>query len=140
MGIICRSHEVRLLETILASKKAEFLAIFGRRRVGKTYLICSFFEKKNCVFFSVMGTKDGTYKDQIAHFTQRIGETFLGGISPQPKNNWDETFKMLRDAINQVPKNKKIVMFHPFLCLGKDQWHNQHSFQLLMTTSLPIVR
>jgi uncharacterized protein len=111
MGIICRSKEVTLLEKILASKKPEFLALYGRRRVGKTYLIRSFFERKRCVFFSVMGTKNGSYQDQIRHFIQRVGEVFLGGISPQPKKNWDEAFQMLRDAIAQVPKNKKIVIF-----------------------------
>jgi AAA+ ATPase superfamily predicted ATPase len=39
MKIIGREKEKRLLETILHSKKPEFLVVYGRRRVGKTYLI-----------------------------------------------------------------------------------------------------
>jgi len=47
----------------------------------------------------------------IAHFTQRIGEAFLGGIIPRTANNWDGAFRLLTDAINKIPKNKKIVLF-----------------------------
>ena len=111
MSIICRDAEIGLLNRLLASNKPEFLAIYGRRRIGKTHLIRSFFEEKNCVFFNVMGTKNGSYHNQITHFTQRLGEVFLGGIIPQTKPNWDETFQTLKNATLQVPKEKKIVMF-----------------------------
>ncbi|GAB4223510.1 MAG: ATP-binding protein [Gammaproteobacteria bacterium] len=128
MNILCRSREVKLLEKILASKKPEFLAVYGRRRVGKTHLICSFFEGKNCIFFNVMGTKDGPYKDQIAHFTYRIGEVFLGGITPKQGNNWDEAFQMLRGVMAQTPKNKKIVIF-----LDELPWMATRKSNLLQT-------
>lgn len=111
MAIFGRKKELRILENIYSSKKAEFLAIYGRRRVGKTYLIRHFFEGKRGIFFSVMGSKDGSYKDQIEHFTQRIGEAFLSGITPKSNNNWEDAFKLLTDAMNRVPKNKKIVIF-----------------------------
>jgi len=49
MIIVSRQPEIKLLAKIASSKKPEFLAIFGRRRVGKTYLIRSYFEmKKKC--------------------------------------------------------------------------------------------
>lgn len=112
MNLICREKEVKILERLYKSKKPEFCALVGRRRVGKTFLIRTVFSKKDCFFFSVMGSKNGSYKEQIKHFTQRIGETFLGGITPNAGNNWDETFKLLTDAINNVvSKNKKIVLF-----------------------------
>src|SRR5579872_4541078 len=111
MSIACRKKEIKLLERVYLSKKSEFLAIYGRRRVGKTYLIRSFFDKKSCVFFSVMGSKDGPYVEQISHFTQRIGEVFLSGIVPKAGNNWDETFKLLKNVIDKTQENKKIVIF-----------------------------
>ena len=44
--IIGRKTEQNILTDIFNSKKAEFVAVYGRRRVGKTYLIEQFFLKK----------------------------------------------------------------------------------------------
>ena len=41
--IIGRKNEQAILEDVLKSKKAEFIALYGRRRIGKTYLIDNFF-------------------------------------------------------------------------------------------------
>lgn len=37
MHIVARDHEVSILEKILVSDKPEFVAVYGRRRVGKTF-------------------------------------------------------------------------------------------------------
>lgn len=47
--IVGREKEIQKLDEILASKEAEFLALYGRRRVGKTYLVRQFFKSKPCV-------------------------------------------------------------------------------------------
>lgn len=75
-----------------------------------------------------MGSKDGSYQDQITHFTQRIGEAFLGGILPKSGSNWDETFKLLTEVINKAPKNKKIVLF-----LDELPWMATKKSKLLQT-------
>jgi len=111
MKVACREEESQILERIYTSNKSELLAIYGRRRIGKTYLIREFFEKKAGIFFNVTGSKDGSYKKQIEHFTQRIGEIFLGGIQLKVGSNWDETFKLLTEAINKISKKKKVVLF-----------------------------
>jgi uncharacterized protein len=111
MGLICRENEVKTLTGILNSKKPEFCAIYGRRRVGKTYLIRSFFELKNCVFFTATGTKNCSYKTQLLHFSERISEVFYDGIRIIPAKNWEEAFLMLREAINRIDKKRKIVIF-----------------------------
>ncbi len=128
MNILCRKEESKILEKLYASQHSEFLAIYGRRRVGKTYLIRSFFEGKPCIFFSVMGSKNGASKNQIAHFSHRIGEVFLGGIVPKTGSDWDEAFRVLTDAINNVPKNKKIVLF-----LDELPWLATQKSRLLQT-------
>ena len=46
MSIIGREREYKVLEACVASKKPEFLIVFGRRRVGKTYLIREFFHER----------------------------------------------------------------------------------------------
>jgi AAA+ ATPase superfamily predicted ATPase len=49
--IIGRVNELKMLEKAYKSKKVEFITIYGRRRVGKTYLIRTFFGSKKCTFF-----------------------------------------------------------------------------------------
>jgi len=45
-NFISRRQEIRLLQAIKDSGEAEFVAVYGRRRVGKTYLIQQFFDNK----------------------------------------------------------------------------------------------
>jgi uncharacterized protein len=84
----------------------------GRRRVGKTFLIKVFMKKKEVVFFHVTGMKDGSFKKQIRHVTDEIGNTFYKGARLESKKDWAETFALLTDAIRQIEvKNKQIVLF-----------------------------
>lgn len=110
-NIIGREEELKLLENLFKSKKPEFLAIYGRRRVGKTYLIRQFFSQKDAVFFNVTGTKMGAKKKQLTHFIGQISTVFYGGIPLSVPQQWDDAFDLLTKAMAQVPKNKKIVLF-----------------------------
>ena len=56
--IIGRLYEQQMLEKIYKSSRAEFMALYGRRRVGKTYLIRRFFVNKECIYFQATGIKD----------------------------------------------------------------------------------
>jgi AAA+ ATPase superfamily predicted ATPase len=46
-AIINREEEAMLLQEMLDSSRAEFLTIYGRRRIGKTFLIREFFGQKS---------------------------------------------------------------------------------------------
>jgi uncharacterized protein len=111
--LVCREEELSVLDQLYHSDKAELLALYGRRRVGKTFLIRSFFsEKKKAVFFNSTGIKDGAMAEQIINFTEEMGDTFLyKGARLEVGKNWRETFRILTDSINSVPKDKKIVLF-----------------------------
>lgn len=110
--VIGRSREIEILHQVLKSDKAEFVAIYGRRRIGKTFLISRFFKPaKNSIFLSVIGTKEAPLKEQINHFMTRIGEVFFNGVTPQIGKSWDEVFSSLQNAIGTVNKNKKIIIF-----------------------------
>lgn len=111
--LIGRKDESLILENCYSSKTPEFIAIYGRRRVGKTFLIRQFFSaKKSCVFFNATGMQNGKLSEQIANFTDAIGDTFLyQGARLKAGKNWQETFKILTDNINAVAKTKKIVLF-----------------------------
>jgi len=108
-----REAELNILGEFLSTDSPEFLAIVGRRRVGKTFLIRKFFEKKNVIFFDVTGAKDMALKGQIKHFTHQIGKIFYNYKRAQlvAGKNWDETFELLTEAIEGMKGTKKIVLF-----------------------------
>lgn len=112
MKLIGRDNQIKVLENILNSARPEFLAIYGRRRVGKTFLIREFFKNKNeIIFFNVSGTKGGILREQIRHFTQQMGLAFYNGAELKANKNWDQTFEQLTKAINTCSPNKKIILF-----------------------------
>ena len=61
--IIGRVQEIRVLERLCSSEVAEY----GRRRIGKTFLISHFFKNKG-VYFEVIGGKDSSKKREAYEF------------------------------------------------------------------------
>jgi hypothetical protein len=109
--IVGREEEKKHLEDVYRSKSAEFVAIYGRRRVGKTYLIRNFFRSKKCVFFQSVGLYQAPLDEQISRFETELGNTFYGGASLQMPRNWLGAFEALNKAIENTPKSKKVVIF-----------------------------
>ncbi len=66
MKILGRKKEVTLLNDCLESRRPEFLAVYGRRRVGKTYLIREFFGQK--FSFYATGVANKKTRDQRRAF------------------------------------------------------------------------
>ena len=136
MSLAIRKAEQQTLDELLNSDNPEFLAIYGRRRVGKTYLIREFFKNKKVIFFNTTGSKEGTLSEQINHFTKEIGSKFYNGAILKLSKNWDETFELLTKAISTTAKNKKIILFldeFPWMATRKsrllqnlDYYWNQH--------------
>ena len=110
--IIGREYEVGILERAYNSENPEFIALYGRRRVGKTYLIKnSFKNKKNAVFFSVTGIKEGNKQRQIKNFLNRVALCFnRPGLRLEKLDNWFDVFDFLVEEI-KLSKKKKIVLF-----------------------------
>lgn len=110
--IIGRQAEQKTLQSIYDSQRPEFLAIYGRRRVGKTFLVKQFYGNKKSRFFSVTGIQKGALLQQIQRFTIEIGRVFNNGLPLKPQKNWFDTFDLLVDAINKnVQRNEKIILF-----------------------------
>lgn len=64
--IIGRKKEMQHLKSIVESPKSEFLAVYGRRRVGKTFLLREFFEYK--FDFQISGLANADTKQQLFNF------------------------------------------------------------------------
>src|SRR3990167_5234014 len=107
--IIGRVKELKLLNKIYSSHEAEFLVVYGRRRVGKTYLIREFFVCKKCKLLHATGLQHGSQKKQLKKFAEAISETFLDNITLEIPKNWDEAFNILHKQLSKC--QEKVVVF-----------------------------
>ena len=122
VDIVGRTREKKELEEAYSSNEAELIAVYGRRRVEKTYLIKNFFQQKKCIYFQTTGIFKASLNKQLLRFTKELGNTFYEGASLQPASNWMEAFEQLTQSVAKIPKNKKIVVFLdelPWLCTRK---------------------
>lgn len=109
--VIGREKEKALLKEIVESKRAEFVAVYGRRRVGKTYLVKHFFDSMGSLFFHVTGLQGGSLKEQLNEFSRQLGSTFFEGTLGRGNQNWMEAFEELHRGIQMAPKDQKILLF-----------------------------
>lgn len=109
--ILGRSKEIKILDQIWDSKEAEFVAIYGRRRVGKTHLIREYFSDKKCVYFEATGQKDGGMGVQLENFIKIFSKTFYDNIPLLTPPSWKDAFELLTKEIDKLPKSRKIVIF-----------------------------
>ena len=113
--IIGRTEEKKIFSTLLSSKSAELCVIYGRRRIGKTYLVRNYFKQavdKN--FFMVTGKYKAPRKEQITHFQTELEQIFYGGTRLPQLASWPKAFQQLLSAIEICVKNKphqQIVLF-----------------------------
>lgn len=70
--IVGRRLEKETLKRLLESDRAEFLAVYGRRRIGKTFLIRRFYEDAGVNRFTVTGQSNGKMRDQLKIFQKAI--------------------------------------------------------------------
>lgn len=114
MPIVGRKYEVDKLQKAYLSAEAEFVAIYGRRRVGKTYLVEALFQDKDCIYFQTTGVHKGEAATQLAKFKSELTRTFYQnreGINLEKLNNWHDAFQALTDAIELFAADKRVVLF-----------------------------
>ncbi|MCU0340989.1 MAG: AAA family ATPase, partial [Spirosomaceae bacterium] len=106
MKIIGRVFEQQKLAEIIASDKAEFVAIYGRRRVGKTFLIKEYFDQ-NFAFYAT-GLANSNTQTQLTNFTFFLNQYFQKEFStPQ---SWLEAFAVLRTELSKKTGTKIVFL------------------------------
>jgi AAA+ ATPase superfamily predicted ATPase len=111
--IIGREKQILQLNSLLISDKSELVAIYGRRRVGKTFLIREVY--KNQTIFEVSGIADGSYKEQLNNFFNEIGVRSPIFKKRNIPTNWLEAFRLLTEFIDgKTDKNKKVIFIDEF--------------------------
>ncbi len=109
MSITGRIAEQKILAAKLATSEPELIAIYGRRRVGKTYLVRTFC--KDAIGFEFTGTHKATMKTQLENFSQALQQTTKSPVALAIPANWLQAFMMLDTYINTLPSDKPAVIF-----------------------------
>ncbi len=105
MQIIGREQEQKELRRLYESGQPEFVAVYGRRRVGKTFLIKEFFHNK-FTFYST-GIARGSRQNQLQHFYESLIEQGLKTESIP--STWRDAFRLLRQLIDQSTEKRKVI-------------------------------
>ena len=113
--MIGRERERKLLMDAFASKESEFVAVYGRRRVGKTYLVRETFG--NDFAFQHTGVKNGFGAVQLSRFRKALVDQGLPGC-PELRN-WFDAFDRLKDAIKARGAGRKVVFIDEIPWMGR---------------------
>ena len=93
-----RQNELNELQEGYDSGTFQCVVLYGRRRIGKTYLISRFIEDKPAIFFTAQEVND---KLNLSHFTEKVLEFFKMGDSGIEFRDWDSAFKFLADKAKE---------------------------------------
>lgn len=99
-----KSEKERLLRA-KESEYSEFVAVYGRRRVGKTFLIRETFDYMFA--FQHAGVANGTLHEQLDQFRSALKD--CGYRDCPPLKSWFEAFDALKVVIQQSTEEKKVV-------------------------------
>jgi uncharacterized protein len=107
--LIGRTRQIQDLEEARVSAKPELVAVIGRRRVGKTYLIKQVYAQQ--IDFELIGTQHSNLSDQIQNFVLRITKYFPDFEIRQKPSSWLEAFDLLGRALETLTKTEKKIIF-----------------------------
>lgn len=107
--MIGREYELSRLQESLKSNQSELIAVYGRRRIGKTYLIRNVYEKH--IKLEVTGLYQGNKEKQIDIFFGALQAASKRFEKTDPPRNWKQAFELLKEYINGLRGSQKKVIF-----------------------------
>ena len=107
MPLIGREKEIKILENALHSSRSELIVVYGRRRVGKTFLIRETCKKH--IQFEFVGMYKASTREQLKLFKQTLFNFSQQKV--KTPSNWLEAFQQLKDYCDTLICNKKKVLF-----------------------------
>lgn len=134
---IGRSKEIKVLTQTLEESRPAFVAIYGRRRVGKTMLIKKVYGEN--ISFHLTGIANVTTEQQLANFQAAFERQAPLGLHGETPKNWFSAFQQLIDFLEKAPKGKRVVFLDELPWLDTDKsdfmsslehfWNSWASFQ-----------
>lgn len=113
-NIVGREKEILELESLMQTDKSEFVAVYGRRRVGKSYLIDEIYGSN--MAFRTVGifvkneklTEENYRQEQLLHFYESLLDYGLPVTEPRP-TSWLEAFRLLKHLLLKKRSKRKVV-------------------------------
>lgn len=109
--MIGRTEEKNYLQSLINEEEPQFVAVYGRRRIGKTYLIRESFE--HSFTFEHTGVSNASLNVnslkavQLEKFQESLAE--FGYKTPEKIRTWNEAFNGLKEIIKASKDKKKII-------------------------------
>ena len=115
--MVGRSKEIKELEKCYNSAQSEFVAIYGRRRIGKTYLVRETFGDR--FTFAHTGVARGTQRRQLTAFRRSLKKAGMKDVGEI--KDWFEAFDLLEDYVETLPAGKKVLFLDelPWMDTGR---------------------
>ncbi len=109
MNITGRKTETVLLQSLLTKPRPEFVAVYGRRRIGKTYLVREVYAGQ--IVFECSGLHKKSFAKQLENFWTALTEAYPAIKQELPPKSWLQAFSQLKAYLNQLPAGGKKVVF-----------------------------
>ena len=124
--IIGRAREQNILRAVLDSPEAQLISVYGRRRIGKTFLIKEFFRERFDFYFT--GSFELPAKVQLALFARELSRQ--SGRDITAPVSWFEAFDLLRDYLASLRKKRLVVFLDelPWMDTPKSRFLSAFSF------------
>ena len=120
--LVGREKEQKILTEAYQAEESEFVAVYGRRRVGKTFLVRESLGSR--FVFQHTGYYGGKLADELFEFCASLKEYGLCGFT-RPKN-WLEAFELLKDLIRNSKEKRKVIF------LDELSWMDTHGSDFVM--------
>ena len=108
MKIAGRKDEIKMLQGLITKEDSSFLALYGRRRIGKTYLVRQVYE--NQIVFECSGLHQRDLSQQLENFWLTLIEANPKEKPSLPKT-WLQAFSLLKMYVSSLPEQQKKVIF-----------------------------
>src|ERR1700741_497267 len=111
--VIGRTTEKKILNQALLSGEAELIAVYGRRRVGKTFLIRETYQDN--IVFEFVGINNAGMSGQLEAFALAMQISAASSLSLIPAPNWIQAFHQLQQLLEpKLKKGKRVIFFDEF--------------------------
>jgi AAA+ ATPase superfamily predicted ATPase len=112
MNIYGRKQELKILKDSFESNKPELIPVYGRRRIGKTWLVNEFCMSQECLYFKTTGSiYERGIRAQIFNFLMDVKRVFGLDEPISDIKTWASALELLANKIHQKSKDIRIILF-----------------------------
>ena len=107
--LVGRESEIALLKNALQTDESELIAVYGRRRVGKTFLIRKVYQER--LIFDFSGIHNTATQRQLENFRNTLSLASKTNIPLATPSSWIQAFEILKIYTEPLIRKKKSVLF-----------------------------